>query len=136
MRALLIDPFTRQIALIPELGAGLQAKYEVIGCRYVEAVRLDARNLLWVDEDGLLKPPAARAYFRINGKLVANKGLVLGVTPTGRDTNAPLTVDALSRAVSWADVDEARQASLDGAFDGFRLTGDDLQRIIFRPQFG
>src|SRR5882724_4597704 len=103
MKAILIDPFTCTVTEVEHDGE-LQAIYdllthETMQVRTFEAVRPDwlaGRDVVFVDEEGLLKEPDRWFVIYGNGQPLAGKGLVIGADEDG-DTTAVETKLAMVR---------------------------------------
>jgi hypothetical protein len=95
----LIDPHSERITRIElpnESRGNLDAMYKAIGCDLVEPVYLnEARDAVFVDEEGLLKGP--QHFFFIEGchQPLAGRGVVLGCNEEGDSVNPVLTLDWL-----------------------------------------
>jgi hypothetical protein len=64
MKAIHINPFEKTVKEVDILG-NLEDIYVLLGCRPLDAINYDDKNVLYVDDEGLLKND--QRYFSING---------------------------------------------------------------------
>lgn len=94
MRAIFIDPFYKFIAVGEYIGE-FETINGFIGNRYFTTVDLDAKNALYVDDEGLLRPLVyAWTYGPPNGRfnIYAGRGMILGFDIETGET-VPATVE-------------------------------------------
>lgn len=100
MKAILIDPIAHTFTEVEHNGCYKQIyQYlsDIANSLMVDdfnAVRIDARNILWVDGEGLLKNPRYFMLLRGYAQPLAGRGLILG-------SDGPETV-ATSLTIEWA----------------------------------
>jgi hypothetical protein len=108
MRAILIDPWKKSLETIDVMdGHGpeaLQQMHALIGCEYFEACTAlsHLREVIYVDDRGALqKPPLP--YFTIPGYgwPIHGRAIVLGYSRDGSERSTKLTVDVLSRMITF-----------------------------------
>jgi hypothetical protein len=104
IRAILINSDTGKIADVQIEQGSLQDLYRVIGCKTIEAVRtrvLQGRDVLYVDEEGLLHEPTL--FFKIDGyaQPLAGNGLVVGINAAGDDVSAKTPLDVIKKSVQF-----------------------------------
>lgn len=93
MRAILIDPFTRDITEVEYTG-DIGCIYEHIQANCFDAARFDNKgDAVYVDDEGLLKEPTH--FFQIAGypQPLAGRGLVLGVDREGESVSPTVSLD-------------------------------------------
>lgn len=102
MRAILINPWCRIIEQI-EIGGDLKSMYGVLKCSAVCHVMLSPRDLLWLDDDGLLKDGIP--IFRLRGynHPLAGIGLILGVDHEGNNIPVDVRLNYIQSVVVWSD---------------------------------
>lgn len=104
MRGILINPYTKSINEVPWNGS-LAHMYSLMSwldhrVSVVEiAGYLRGDDALYVDEEGLFK--SNKRYFNINGKSFVGCALVLGVTRTGSNKAATLSLTELQTHVTF-----------------------------------
>jgi hypothetical protein len=104
IRAILINSDTGIIADIQIEQGSLQDVYKTIGCKCIEAVRspvLRGRDVLYVDEEGLLHDP--NLFFKIEGyaQPLAGNGLVIGTNRAGDDVAAVTPLEVVKHSVQF-----------------------------------
>jgi hypothetical protein len=105
IRAYLINPYKRQITEVPYDG-DLVTAYKLLDCDIVEAAVVDPTqegepDIVYVDEEGLLKGP--QFFFKLAGneQPLAGKGLVVGSDSEGNDCDARLPIERIRQLVTW-----------------------------------
>src|SRR5438270_10864874 len=98
VKAVLIDATNGTITDV-EIEPTLEKIYELVGCKYIEAVRWALPDhTIYVDEEGMLRP--VEHWFSVNGQCLAGNGLVVGPPDAdGDETSCSLTADEV-RAVT------------------------------------
>jgi hypothetical protein len=104
MKAIHINPFEKTVKEVDILG-NLEDIYVLLGCRPLDAINYDDKNVLYVDDEGLLKND--QRYFSINGKNFAGKGLVMGYDDEGDSIDTSLNADDLN--IQWLPDDHVEQ---------------------------
>lgn len=102
INCLLIDPTNK--TLEPYILAS-EAIANVIGCQWIEGVRVNNTNMCYVDEEGLLSPSPG-PFFSLNGgaTIIHGKGLVVGVNEEGDNVDCSISRDALWARLTWPNV--------------------------------
>lgn len=117
MRAILIDAAARTITEIDiEKGAdsGAHALERAIGCDIFQmAMNYPNGDVLYVDEEGLLKP--APHWFRVRSghQAFAGNGVLLGSDNQGESVDVKTTLDDLRATVTFMSLHEIRVSGLE-----------------------
>ena len=140
MKALLIDPHTKEISEIPDIDGARTTMARLIGCFCADAIGFCARHVAYVDDMGLFKPSSERAFFALPGiPPLVGKAVVLSLTDGGKTTNSSLSVEELSSIVTWLDTGTVRMLNDLGVFDNvihvLTPNGIKLRRTRFRISF-
>lgn len=102
-KALLIDPIGQSITeytLTSNPSDDWREIAKMLQCDYIERVKLNANENLWIDEEGRLTNPNPRGYFSLFGQVFAGKGLILGTD--GEDTvSTKLTPEMVQEEVLY-----------------------------------
>lgn len=108
MKAFLINPEKQEISEIEVTHPVLKSLYRHIGCDCIDSLRINQNNIIWVDDEGLLKP---NFYFRIENypNPLAGNGVVLGIKPDGDNKDVSITLDKLKEIVSFYEKEETDQ---------------------------
>lgn len=83
MKAILINPETREITEIQltvnkDKTLSLGELYETLDCRYIDIIRLNDKQDLIIDDEGMLENPATQSFFAIkNHCLIQKLGMVV-----------------------------------------------------------
>ena len=103
MRAILIDPFKRDISEI-DIDPSLDNLYATLGVDLITVARWDKEHALILDDEGLLKDRESMEYFWIkgSGQPYAGRGLILG-DDYGDNRAATLELSAVHEVVSFLD---------------------------------
>lgn len=117
MKAIFIDPSIRLIEQIDCQGK-IQEMRDLMEVDLVTAVRVTAKDTLWLDDEGLLKTED-QDYFlwahesgAEHGVFVyAGKGLILGSTPDGDNADCVMTIDDVERRLRWMDREDGLAAA-------------------------
>ena len=93
MQAFLIDPEARTLEIIDI--DGLESIQEAIRCDTITAARFNDTDVVYVDDEGLLKGPTS--FFLIEGypQPLAGRGVVVGTDAEGDDTPPTVTEEWL-----------------------------------------
>jgi hypothetical protein len=101
----LIRPKQRDIVSVLHDVSNYKEIYKLIECddSPFTLVYIDDRNVIFVDDEGLLKD--ARHYFNVEGHPfpIAGIGLVLGTDPEGETTSTSLSLPELQAKVSFTE---------------------------------
>ena len=98
MRAILIDPFTREITEV-EHNDDFRQIYEFIGADAFDAARLEDGQIIYVDDEGLFRDD--QKFWSIEGRVLAGKGLVLGVNAAGESIAAVGSIEEWRERIRW-----------------------------------
>ena len=116
MRAILIDPVDKSLTEITTPGVVTKDVRELLQCRLCETVAVDGKNILLVDEEGLLKDdPGPFFTFGHHEQPIAGRGLVFGLTAHGDLTNVEMSIALAQAMVAWPDVELEGFETLDGS---------------------
>jgi hypothetical protein len=106
MKAILIDPFTREVRQV-ETDGHYTSIYPLLGITSpFDIIILNAaQDTLYVDDEGWLKPHVEQDYFWWQGynQLLAGRGLILGTTPDGEAASTTFNVETVRQLVRWQD---------------------------------
>lgn len=103
MRAILIDPFKRDITEI-DIDPSLDNLYSTLGVDLITIVRWDNKHALIIDDEGLLKEKESMEYFWVKGsdQPFAGRGLLLG-DEYGDNRPCTLELSAVQEMVAFLD---------------------------------
>ena len=104
MKSIHINPFDQTIKEVDVLD-NLEDIYNLLGCRTMDAVGIDESNVLYIDDEGLLKDE--QRYFNINGRNLAGNGLVMGFNDEGDTIDTTLKTEDLN--ITWLPKDHVEQ---------------------------
>lgn len=107
-KAILIDAINRTITETTiNIWSEIAPK---IGCDLLTIVQIDAKNDLYVDDEGLLKNPENFILFDGYPQPLAGSGLILGSNHrTGESCDTSLTVEQVKAKVRFLDIWEVRE---------------------------
>lgn len=117
MKSFLIDPSNKTITAADH--TTVQAADELaqirhlVDCQWLERVRLNDANVMWLDEEGGLGPyPHPDGYWRFgqNTQWFAGKALVLGIDRDGEACDATLTLGQLQLAIEFPAAAPSKEA--------------------------
>lgn len=110
MRAILINPQDKSVTEVDYNGDYRQI-YQLIDATCFDCVRIDARETIYIDDEGLINGKGNEVgFFYVKGErpvALAGKGLILstGVDArgaiTGESVGTELTVDAVRAMIDW-----------------------------------
>lgn len=114
IKTIVIDPFTRTIehGTLPYGNDGaytgiVDAVFEGRPAKgYIELVRVDRRNAVWVDEEGLLKDWADQRFFTWGPQQLAGRGVITGVNEEGDTVDATIDIERVRRDVKFVGAEE------------------------------
>lgn len=110
IKAIIIDPYLRTISATT-IKNDLEGLKHAIGDHWIELVRINDKNDLYVDEEGLFKEN--QEFFVITGNNgsfpLAGKGVIVGNTPTGNQRDTNLTVADIWGMVEFHTREEMQQ---------------------------
>jgi len=105
MKAFLIDPDNQTITEVEH--NGLEDLYRLINCHTVDAVRIDADDVIYVDDNGLyVEPQPASFSYAGNPVPLCGKGVVVGCDDEGNDDAPAHTLTSLTRRIKWLGVQD------------------------------
>jgi hypothetical protein len=102
MRAILVDPYKRQITEVDHDGT-LSGIYAAIQVNTICSVRVNNHDILWLDDEGLLKEGVPVFWWGTCEHVLAGRGLVLGVDDEGETVGARIPLDTVKGDVRWTD---------------------------------
>lgn len=120
MRAIFIDVIKKEVSEVtiqPELAS----YYQTLNCRSIDFYRIDAKNDLMVDDEGLLKQ-SSQAYFQW-GEIgfFAGSALVVGFdAETGKTLSTRMSLEKVKKMVTFVESDEI---DLSDSFDMVFIEG-------------
>ena len=110
MRAILIDPFAREIKEV-DYDGDYKKIYDLIDCTTFDVVNVPSGNDgIYVDDEGLYKIKQAWFTYRYNNHSMhknvqlVNKALVVGCDDEGDSTDATDTVEGIRHRITWGFV--------------------------------
>ena len=114
MKAILIDVENKEIREVDYSGDYRDIS-KMIGCEYFTIVGITCENVIYVDDEGLLKDN--KNFFKVDScsDQLAGNGLILGVDSTGDTISTILKVSDVEELVGFIDYDnheDAPQANL------------------------
>lgn len=131
LKAIKIDVEKREVHEV-EIEQGLDALCRAIGCQFVDRVWLTEGNMLWVDDNGLLKEPQADKFGLIGyGNLLAGDGIILGSDEEGRSVSTTLTADFVRQRALWAGSQQVEPECGFMSFDDLADFADFINRKPF-----
>ena len=138
MKAFLIDPEKRTITEVDYDGHH-KSIYKLIGADLFDTVRLSGSDVIFVDDEGLMKNP--QHFFKLDGLTspLAGKGLVLGTNNRGENISPKLvlledlqrwiTFITRERAVTYAEqADEEARAYGKGKENFIHISAADIMK--------
>lgn len=116
MRAIKIDPFTKEIKEI-DIGDNFEDLLAAIGSDGVEATQITRNDVIWLDDEGLLKDYAKynddtvpMKYFEVGETVISGIGIVMANNAAGETVPTRLDVDSIKGVVKWIDSKEEAHA--------------------------
>lgn len=106
MRAILIDPFTREVSAI-STDASLDDMYRILDVDLITVIGVGASHAMILDDEGLLKDKFNQAYFMLKGmeQPLAGRAMILK-DEYGENRDATLSVTEVEEKVVWLSNDE------------------------------
>lgn len=99
MKAFLINPIQEKIIEVDTDGS-LEDIYKLLEVNLIDSVRYDSDNIIYVDDEGLLKPIKEGFFVIGNSSLpLAGKGLVIGLADSGKEISSNLTLGELEERI-------------------------------------
>lgn len=120
IRGILIDPFSRSASefYIDEAPVETFAKRLAArlagGCEWVQTLRVTETEVLWLDEEGLLKDWDSTAFFKFSFKpstFIAGRAVLFGIAQDGEADSTMLRPDTIEAFVDWVDAKDVRVAA-------------------------
>jgi hypothetical protein len=109
MKAILIDVNNKEINEVDYSG-DFRDIYKFINCDCFTVVNIDKNNVVYVDDEGLLK--GNKNFFK--GKFypqeLAGNGLILGSDSMGESVDTSITVSEVEDMITFIDFDKAPKA--------------------------
>lgn len=105
MRAILIDPFSKSITEVDHSGDYKQIYQFLQISSPFTSIRLAPREVLFIDDEGLLKDQAHQKFFKISAiaQPLAGRGLILGFNAEGESVGTNLTLSQIKANVGWCN---------------------------------
>lgn len=103
MKGILIDPFERTVTRV-DVAKGIDAIYKLIQARPFDCVRIDERNAIYVDDEGLYVDDQRFFQFRGYHQPLAGRGLILGNDREGESCSCTITLDDVKGRVTFPAV--------------------------------
>ena len=110
MRAILIDPFAKEITEV-DYDGDYKKIYDLIDCKTFDVVNVPSGNDgIYIDDEGLYAPKQAWFTYRFNAHpmhkniQLVNKALVVGCDEEGDSTETTDTVNAIKGRITWGFV--------------------------------
>lgn len=109
LRAIIIDPFKKTITEVTldnsEGDAGYKAIKKAIGDNWITSVRLSDKDILYVDDEGLLKGIKTQQFFEYQGypQSLAGMGCIVGCNDEGESTPCSLSIEQVQANVRWVN---------------------------------
>jgi len=101
MKAYLIDPQEREIRQV-DYDGDYKSIYRLLDIELFTVVELnEQRDVVYVDDEGLLKDPVYFFTVEGYGQPLAGKGLVLGTDGEGETVEPTLSLETLTQMVGW-----------------------------------
>jgi len=112
MKAILIDPWERSLETIeikpargissPSMRQQLAQLYELVGEDGIDtAYIMPGESIIVGDHSALQDPPLPSYTIEGYGERLYGRGIVIGYKPNGEECETKLTVDDISRLITW-----------------------------------
>jgi hypothetical protein len=145
MRGILIDPSSESVKVVDvDKESSYESILEHLKVRMIESVQVSNRDVMYVDEEGLLHVEAdSRFWVLVNsdGKPVGfynGCGLILGDDGEGGDTDTRLAVSAVESVVKWISKDKLEECLdiVDNLVDncGVAFSEEEMRKFADRQQ--
>ena len=126
MNAYLIDPKARTITAVDcdYKTKSIQAIYDLCGWHTFDCVGMDDDgNTIYVDDNGLLKPPSQHDYFMLVGYPAPLTGtaLILGSNEDGETRDCTLTLEQVQAKIKFLDRDTTHMLARQSALNSLHL---------------
>ncbi len=99
----LIDPFAETVTQVAYDG-DFTCIYKHIKADRFTCVYLDDRDAIFVDDEGLFKDDQRFFMYKEYHEPLAGRGLVLGANAEGDTTSPKITLEKLTKLISFGDV--------------------------------
>jgi hypothetical protein len=111
MKAILIDVYNREVREVEvDKKNELHSMYKHIDCEYVDRVRIDEHDDIWVDDEGLLTLDDDSMFFVFKGYdgVLAGNGLIMGVNRKGESIEPRISIEEVRSSVRFLTITEVR----------------------------
>ncbi len=106
MKAYLIDPAAKAVTEV-DYDGDYKSIYKLIGADLFDTVRINRENdVIFVDDEGLLKPQAHFWRYGHLGHDLCGKGLVLGTDDDGDSISPKIALERVQSKVVWLAPEE------------------------------
>lgn len=115
MRAILINPLTQTITE-EEFNGDYRHIYKLIGAWVFQTVSIIDENhhTIFIDEDGLFVPDQRYFKWEDYDQPLAGCGLILGTNHDGDSVAATMTIEHVTKKVTWPDIEYAGDSPIGG----------------------
>ncbi len=106
-RAYLIDPIKKAVMQIKYSYIGdYQETARAIRCNTIDAVDLDDKHVVWVDDEGLFRPKFVflwkiKSLYYPEGKELAGMALVTGIDEEGETVPPTMSIEELNDSLTF-----------------------------------
>lgn len=102
MKAILIDVTAKTVTSV-NIESGIDAIYEQLDCNCFDVVRLDEKNDVYVDDNGL---STKKDFFYIDGthQPIRGNGLILGCNDEGESVDTTISVEDISQRLKFLNL--------------------------------
>jgi len=108
MKAILINATNRTVTEV-EINDDLQSIYKVMGVDMIQtATYLPKNDIIYVDEEGMLKPMMNFFIYEGAHQPFAGNGLVVGTSRGGKTVAPKISVDEVRKNVKFANIFEIK----------------------------
>jgi hypothetical protein len=140
MKAILIDPIRHSVGMVEctshytEIYRLLSDEANGLKVDTFTSVRINDRNCLWVDDNGLLKDPRYFFIWRGYQQPLAGRGLIQGITGGGDTVSTDLKAAAVAAMVRFAEFSVQGFEHWTGTIEIMGRPGTVIgQRAVFGP---
>ena len=100
MKAILIDPFAETVEVVDYSGNWEEIS-DLIECRYFDIVRVDDKESLYIDDEGLYTEN--QRFFKWDGypHPLAGRGLILGTNEEGESIDTDMETEDVEKLVTF-----------------------------------
>jgi len=106
IKAIRIDTANRRFHEVELEQDDTKAICDFVGCSLFDVVRLEHRDVIFVDDEGLLSARKDSTFFTLNmyGGILVGNGLLLGTGDNGESIDPTTTIEWLEDNVSLANL--------------------------------